>query len=152
MKRMRLLAVVLAGGLAVAACGGGGDKDNDSGNGGAANADKGKQLFGATCATCHGQDANGLPNLGKSLLTSDFVKGQTDDGMVAFITKGRDTSDPLNTTKVAMPPKGGNPSLTDADLKDIVAYLRTINVGGGGTATTGAGANTTTGAETTTSS
>lgn len=31
-----------------------------------------------------------------------------------------------NTTGVAMPPKCGNPSLTDQDLADVVAYLRTL--------------------------
>jgi len=25
-----------------------------------------------------------------------------------------------------MPPKGGNPSLTDEDLADVVAFLRTL--------------------------
>ena len=34
--------------------------------------------------------------------------------------------DPANTTGVAMPPKGGNPALKEADLADIVAYLRTL--------------------------
>jgi disulfide bond formation protein DsbB len=35
-------------------------------------------------------------------------------------------SDPLNTTGIAMPPKGGNPALTDGQIVDIVAYLRSI--------------------------
>lgn len=47
--------------------------------------------------------------------------------MVAFLKVGRDPSDPLNTTGVAMPPKGGNPALSDQDLLDIVAFVRTIH-------------------------
>ena len=39
---------------------------------------------------------------------------------------GRSTSDPANTTGVDMPPKGGNPALTDQDLLDIIAYIRTL--------------------------
>jgi mono/diheme cytochrome c family protein len=27
---------------------------------------------------------------------------------------------------VAMPPKGGNPALSEEDLADVVAYLRTL--------------------------
>ena len=43
-----------------------------------------------------------------------------------FIKVGRDPSDPLNTTDVAMPPKGGNPALDNDDLYDIVSYIRTL--------------------------
>jgi disulfide bond formation protein DsbB len=39
---------------------------------------------------------------------------------------GCSTSDPENTTGVAMPPKGGNPSLSDGDLQNVVAYIRTL--------------------------
>jgi disulfide bond formation protein DsbB len=44
--------------------------------------------------------------------------------MVAFLKRGRDISDPLNTTKVPMPPKGGNPALNDKQLADLVVFLR----------------------------
>jgi hypothetical protein len=40
------------------------------------------------------------------------------------MTTGRDTSDPLNTTGIPMPPRGGNPSLTDDQLRWVIAYLR----------------------------
>jgi disulfide bond formation protein DsbB len=46
--------------------------------------------------------------------------------LILFVTKGRDPSDPLSTTGVQMPPRGGNPALTDQDLADIVAYVRTL--------------------------
>lgn len=88
---------------------------------------KGKELFSATCASCHGPDAKGLPGLGKDMTTSEFIKSQSDAQLVEFIKKGRPASDPANTTKVDMPPKGGNPALTDAQLADIVAYIRTLN-------------------------
>lgn len=86
----------------------------------------GKQKFEAVCASCHGVDGKGLPGLGKDLTTSQFVKSLTDEQLVEFIKKGRDTSDPANTTGVAMPPKGGDPSLTDDQLRAIVAYIRTL--------------------------
>jgi mono/diheme cytochrome c family protein len=87
---------------------------------------KGKMLFAGTCASCHGPDAKGLPNLGKNLVTSTFAKGLSDAELVRFVTKGRPATDAANTTGVDMPPRGGNPALKDKDLYDIVAYIRTL--------------------------
>ncbi|MDW8186008.1 MAG: cytochrome c [Anaerolineae bacterium] len=91
------------------------------------NPEKGKELFLGSCASCHGADAKGLPGLGKDLTTSTFVKQQTDVQLLEFIKKGRPATDPANTTGVDMPPKGGNPALTDQDLADIIAFIRTLN-------------------------
>lgn len=129
-----LFSVLVAGVLLLAACGGGGG--STSGSGAASkpteppamtgNADAGKTKFEGACSSCHGMDAKGLPNLGKDLTTSTFAKGLADKDLVAFVMKGRSTSDPANTTGVDMPAKGGNPALTEKDLYDIVAYLRTL--------------------------
>lgn len=101
-----------------------GGEDGDDAMG-AGDPEKGKTHF-AVCAGCHGMDAKGLPNLGKSLVASAFVADQTDAELIAFLKIGRAADDPLNTTGVAMPPKGGNPALDDEDLQDLVAYLRTL--------------------------
>lgn len=87
----------------------------------------GETYFDQTCAACHGMDAKGLPQLGKDLTTSKFVAGKTNAELLAFIKQGRLPNDPLNTTGVAMPPKGGNPALTDQQLIDIISYLRQIH-------------------------
>ncbi|MDE3099330.1 MAG: cytochrome c [Verrucomicrobiota bacterium] len=92
----------------------------------APSAEHGQQLFTATCSGCHGPQGAGIPHLGKDLQTSKFVAGLSDDQLVDFITQGRAANDPLNTTHVAMPPKGGNPALSAQDLRDIVAYLRQL--------------------------
>jgi len=86
----------------------------------------GKELFISTCAVCHGPDAKGLPGLGKDLIASEFVTGKNNSELVEFIKVGRGPDDPLNTTGVTMPPKGGKASLTDEDLYNIVAYIRTL--------------------------
>jgi len=86
----------------------------------------GAKNFQGTCATCHGKDANGLPKQGKSLLMNPYIIDKSDDDLVLFIKSGRPAGDPLNTTGVDMPPKGGNPALSDDDVKAIVAYLRTL--------------------------
>jgi disulfide bond formation protein DsbB len=86
----------------------------------------GKSKYSEICAACHGPDAKGLPGLGKDLTTSAFVKSQSDDQLLDFVKKGRDPSDPANTTGVAMPPKGGRPDLTDDQIRSIIAYIRTL--------------------------
>lgn len=87
---------------------------------------EGERLYQASCASCHGPDARGIPNLGKNLRSSEFVKGLSDEELLDFIKKGRPASDPANTTGVDMPPKGGNPALTDEDIMHIIAYIRSI--------------------------
>jgi disulfide bond formation protein DsbB len=86
----------------------------------------GEKVYNSTCVACHGEGAKGIQGLGKDMTTSEFIAGKTDDELVAFIKVGRDPSDPLNTTGVAMPPKGGNPALDDEDLNNVVAYIRTL--------------------------
>lgn len=135
MKRLLgLLTLVLILMLAVAACG---DDDEPTPTPAAAaaeqpaafgNAENGKALFASTCAVCHGPEGKGVQGLGKDMTTSTFIAGLSDDEMLAFVKTGRPISDPLNTTKVDMPPKGGNPALTDEQLKDIIAFIRTIHV------------------------
>lgn len=93
----------------------------------AGDAKAGEKIFLQTCIACHGQNAEGVKGLGKNLKTSTFIAGLDDTQMVEFLKKGRDTSDKLNTTGVAMPPKGGNPALNDQDLANVVAYLRSIH-------------------------
>lgn len=85
---------------------------------------RGRDHFAVTCALCHGEDGLGRPGLGKNLATSAFIAKCSDGYISAFIEKGREAGDPLNTTRVPMPPKGGNPDLTREDLADIVTYLR----------------------------
>ncbi|HHC07661.1 MAG TPA: cytochrome c [Actinobacteria bacterium] len=133
--RRPIIVLVMVLALVGAACGGGGGGDAGGGGtpatsapagGGGGDAAHGQELFKQTCAACHGTKAEGIEGLGKPLTKSEFVQGLSDDELVAFIEQGRPASDPENTTGVDMPPKGGNPSLSDADLYDIVAWLRTL--------------------------
>jgi len=132
-----LLAIILLS----TACGGGGAERISSDNAAAVektqaptptpspagDATAGQEKFVATCSACHGPAGEGVEGLGKDMTTSEFIAGKTDTELVDFIKIGRDPSDPLNTTGVAMPPKGGNPALSESDLFDIVAYIRTIH-------------------------
>ncbi|MCC7077090.1 MAG: cytochrome c [Acidimicrobiia bacterium] len=144
----KLLIAALLGIIALtAACGGGGDDEaattkpdsgteTDGGDSGGGDADAGETIYTSTCAACHGPDATGISGLGKDLTTSQVVADSSDAELVALVTKGRPSTDPANTTGVDMPPKGGNPSLSDEDVENVVAYIKSLNTGGGGAETT----------------
>ncbi len=81
----------------------------------------------ANCALCHGADGQGKPALGKELRDNEFVAGLTDEELVQFLVVGRRADDPLNSKGVDMPPRGGNPGLTDGDLLAIVTFMRGLS-------------------------
>lgn len=89
-------------------------------------ADNGRRLFLGTCVSCHGARGEGLPGQGKALIANEFIGGLDDAKLLNFVKVGRQPWDSLNTTKVQMPPRGGNPMLSDDDLRDIVSFLRTL--------------------------
>ena len=124
-RLFNLLSMLAAGVVGLTACGGSVSQPAATPTA-VGDAVSGKTKFEGTCSSCHGMDAKGLPSLGKDLTTSTFAKGLSDADLVAFVTKGRPSSDPANTTGVDMPPKGGNPALVEEDVYDIVAYLRTL--------------------------
>lgn len=86
----------------------------------------GEAKFNEVCIACHGPGGAGVENLGKPFTTSEFVRQSSDEALLAFVKMGRPISDPANTTGVDMPPKGGNPALTDEQILDIIAYIRTL--------------------------
>ena len=124
------------GGLA--ACGGGGDAETGSSDAAPAPREEepaavvtgdvaaGEAEYGKLCIACHGPGGEGIEGLGKPFTTSDFLREKNDEEMLEFITTGRPSGDPLNTTGIDMPPKGGNPALKDAQIYDIIAYIRTL--------------------------
>lgn len=97
------------------------------GGGSAGDAANGEALYNGSCIACHGPAGAGVEGLGKPWVGSEFINDSTDEEMVAFLLVGRPSDDPANTTGIAMLPKGGNPSLTEADLLDLVAYMRVLN-------------------------
>jgi cytochrome c5 len=86
----------------------------------------GTKLYASACVACHGPAGAGIAGNGKQLAKNEFIASLDDDALLAFITKGRAPSDPQNTTGIQMPPKGGNPALSEDDILDIIAYLRTL--------------------------
>lgn len=89
---------------------------------------RGKALFMTTCVACHTPEGGSRPNLGKDIVHSSFTADQTDKELMTFLKMGRNPGDPLNTTGVGMPPKGGNPTLMDKDLADLITFIRGLQV------------------------
>lgn len=86
----------------------------------------GDTVFHSVCIACHGKGGRGIKGNGKALASNEFIRSIDDDALLAFVKQGRGPSDPKNTTGIQMPPKGGNPALSDDDILDIIAYLRTL--------------------------
>jgi len=83
----------------------------------AGDAARGAQIYGETCVACHGENGKGaipgVPDLRQRLTQSDEVL------MQHMIEGYQSPGSPM-----PMPPRGGNPDLTDQDMADVLAYLR----------------------------
>ena len=89
---------------------------------------RGGTLYLRSCAACHGRTGQGIRGLGPDLRGNAFVASRPDPEVVAFLKVGRRAGDPANKTRIDMPPRGGNPGFTDADLAAITAWMRTLEL------------------------
>ncbi|HXZ52687.1 MAG TPA: c-type cytochrome [Burkholderiales bacterium] len=72
----------------------------------------GKKIYEGTCVACHGTGAAGAPKFGdKAAWAPRIATGMDTLLNVALHGKG------------AMPPKGGNASLSDADMRAAIEYM-----------------------------
>ncbi len=78
----------------------------------AADSGKGKSIYDSACTVCHAAGVAGAPKSGDKAAWAPRVK----TGMAALYTNSL-------KGKNAMPPKGGNLSLSDADVKAAVDYM-----------------------------
>ena len=72
----------------------------------------GKATFDGVCMACHGTGVAGAPKLGDKAAWAPRLK-QGLDALHQAAIKGKN----------AMPPKGGNMALSDADVKAAVDYM-----------------------------
>ncbi|NOX52071.1 MAG: cytochrome c [Gammaproteobacteria bacterium] len=80
----------------------------------------GKKLYGQTCIACHGANGRGaIPGVA-DLTKRDGALAKSDDELMKNITKGLQNPGSM----LAMPAKGGNPTLSDADVQALLVYLR----------------------------
>ena len=76
---------------------------------------KGKSVYESSCASCHVAGVAGAPKPGDKAAWAPRLKTGK-DALYASVIKG----------KGAMPPKGGNASLSEADIKAAVDYLAAL--------------------------
>jgi cytochrome c oxidase cbb3-type subunit 3 len=77
----------------------------------------GQRMFLTYCAQCHGSDAKGAKGF-PNLADGDWLWGGTPDQIKETITKGRDA---------VMTPKGTKPDMDAQQVKDVVAYVRSLS-------------------------
>lgn len=87
----------------------------------------GERVFQSLCSACHGFSAQGVSGLGPSMIDNPFINAQSNESLLDFVTTGRPADHPDNKSGIPMPARGGNPSLTDDNLLDIIAYIRSLN-------------------------
>lgn len=80
----------------------------------------GAQLYMQNCMVCHADDGAGAMPGVSDLSESTKWKSFSDKQLIEVLNKG--VNKPGAT--VVMPAKGGNPDLTNSELKAIVLFLR----------------------------
>ncbi len=76
----------------------------------------GKAVFNKTCRMCHATGVAGAPKLGDKAAWAPRAKKGLDT-LVQHAIKG------FKGSKGLMPARGGNPSLSDAEVKAAVQYM-----------------------------
>ncbi|NKI30370.1 DUF7133 domain-containing protein [Croceivirga thetidis] len=88
---------------------------------------RGRLLYNANCATCHGPDGRGLENLAPPLLNSEFVSDKK-ERLVAIMLYGMHGPLTVNDKDYsflnAMPGIGSNENLTNENIRDIGNFIR----------------------------
>ena len=74
----------------------------------------GAQVVGNVCSACHGTGMLGAPKIGDKAAWSERFKADGGlDGLAASAMKGKNQ----------MPPRGGNPDLSDAEIKAAIQEM-----------------------------
>ena len=82
---------------------------------------KGGRIYGETCVACHGQDGKGALAGMPDFRAANGRLSKPDAVLLRNIINGFQTPG----SPMPMPARGGNPDLTDQDLADVLAYMRT---------------------------
>ena len=86
----------------------------------------GHKIFIGACAACHGPAGGGVQGLSEDMAESEWITRATNEELFELIKTGRISDNQSGGQRAVMPPKGGLPSLTDTNLADLVAYIRSL--------------------------
>jgi len=80
----------------------------------------GKQIFQQTCIACHGADGEGAMPGVPDLTDKKGALAKSDGELLKNMMQGYQSPG----SPMAMPPKGGNPALTEQDMNQVLNYMR----------------------------
>lgn len=80
----------------------------------------GKEVYEKTCIACHGANGKGAVPGAADFTDPKGRLAKPDDVLLKHINNGFQTPG----SPMAMPAKGGNPTLSDDDLKNALKYIR----------------------------
>lgn len=86
-----------------------------------ANAEHGESLYNTTCVACHGPNGKGVIPGMPDLRGDDSRLVQKD---LSTLLHNVDEGFQSPGSMMAMPPKGGNASLSEQDIVDVLKYMR----------------------------
>jgi cytochrome c5 len=87
----------------------------------------GEEIYNTTCVACHGADGKGQVPGAPNLRSKNGPLSKPDQLLIEHITNGfKSEGSPM-----AMPPKGGNPSLSARDVRNVLGYMRRTFGGSG---------------------
>ena len=76
----------------------------------------GESIYQANCAACHQEGVAGAPKLDDQTVWAERIEKGI-DGMVELVISG------IQGYTGVMPPRGGNPNLSDEDIRAAVEYM-----------------------------
>ncbi|MDT8449121.1 MAG: c-type cytochrome [Wenzhouxiangellaceae bacterium] len=80
----------------------------------------GEEIYNRTCIACHGANGKGTVPGTPDFTNPEGPLAQADEVLIRHITEGfKSPGSPM-----AMPPKGGNPLLSDSDIRAVLEYMR----------------------------
>lgn len=83
----------------------------------------GEQVFSQNCASCHGAQGGGTPNVAPALANNPYVKGDA-KAVILTVTDGMHGEQAMGQSYGAMQMPAWKSQLTPAQIADVVSYIR----------------------------
>ena len=88
--------------------------------GGPGDSDAGREVYNAVCVACHAENGQGLVTGVPDFTARGGRLAQSDEVLLQHIVNGYQSPG----SPMAMPPRGGDPDLTDQDLRNSLSFIR----------------------------
>jgi len=86
---------------------------------------QGKHMYDQNCLPCHGSDGVGaFAGISDLTQAEAFNAGMASDEVLFKYLEPIKQGVKSSSGGVSMPPKGGNPNLTDQDIREVLKYMR----------------------------